>query len=89
MARSANIRAYMRGGFLYLLTISLPLIIIINIILGLVTPRFLVDNLGEDGAKTLELYLVSIFSISYKETVDCTLKNCNDLSSVTQISLLV
>ena len=63
MARSANIRAYMRGGFLYLLTISLPLIIIINIILGLVTPRFLVDNLGEDGAKTLELYLVSIFSI--------------------------
>ena len=61
MARSANIRAYMRGGVLYLLTISLPLIIIINIILGLVTPRFLVDNLGEDGAKTLELYLVSIF----------------------------
>ena len=60
MARSANIRAYMLGGFLYLLTISLPLIIIINIILGLVTPRFLVDNLGEDGAKTLELYLVSI-----------------------------
>jgi len=60
MARSANIRAYMRGGFLYLLTISLPLIIIINIILGLVTPRFLVDNLGEDGAKTLELYLAPV-----------------------------
>jgi GTPase SAR1 family protein len=60
MARSANIRAYMRGGFLYLLTISLPLIIIINIILGLVTPRFLVDNLGEDGAKTLELYIAPV-----------------------------
>jgi len=60
MARSANIRAYMRGGVLYILTITLPLAIFLNLVMGLVTNRFLVDNLGKEGAETLELYLAPV-----------------------------
>lgn len=60
MARSANLRAYIQGGLLYLLSFTLPIALVMHAALGLVTDRFLVDNLGKDGSDMLKLYLAPV-----------------------------
>jgi ABC-type multidrug transport system fused ATPase/permease subunit len=56
VASSANMRAYLIGGFLYLLTLSLPLALVLLIF----TDRFFIDILGQTGADVLKLYLTPV-----------------------------
>ena len=56
-ARSANLTAYLRGGILYLITFSIPVLLAIHLAAGFVTNRFLEDTLGKDGTEALKLYL--------------------------------
>jgi len=65
-ARSANLTAYLRGGILYLITFSIPVLLAIHLAAGFVTNRFLEDTLGKDGTEALKLYLSPIRSIAEK-----------------------
>jgi len=65
-ARSANLTAYLRGGILYLITFSIPVLLLIHLAAGFVTNRFLEDTLGKDGTEALKLYLSPIRSIAEK-----------------------
>jgi len=65
-ARSANLTAYLRGGILYLVTFSIPVLLAIHLAAGFVTNRFLEDTLGKDGTEALKLYLSPIRSIAEK-----------------------
>ena len=53
-ARADNMKAYLKGGFVYLLTLTLPL----AMFLSLVQESILVDLLGKEGLELLK------FSIS-------------------------
>jgi GTPase SAR1 family protein len=59
-AKSGNYRAYVKGGFLYLLTFTLPLALILNLVAGFLSDKILKDLLGKDGTDMLRLYLAPV-----------------------------
>jgi len=59
-AKSANYRAYAQGGFLYLLTFTLPVALFLNLLAGIVSDSLLKDMLGKDGSDMLKLYLAPV-----------------------------
>jgi len=59
-AKSSNYRAFFRGGLLYILSITLPLALMLNLVVGVVSDQFLKANLGPNGFETLKLYLAPV-----------------------------
>ncbi|XP_023326984.1 uncharacterized protein LOC111700336 [Eurytemora carolleeae] len=47
-AKAGNYRAYVKGGFLYLLTFTLPLALMLNLVASFLSDKFLKDLLGKD-----------------------------------------
>jgi len=59
-AKSSNYRAVFKGGFLYVLSITLPLALLLNLFVGVVSEKFLQSMLGKDGYDMLKLYLAPV-----------------------------
>ena len=55
-ARAANMKAYVKGGFLYLITLTLPLAIFLTLMLAMVQENLMVDLLGMDVMELLKFY---------------------------------
>jgi len=61
-AKAANIRAYMKGGLLYLFFLSLPLAMFVTLALAMLQESMLVDLLGKDGMELLKFYTAPVKS---------------------------
>merc|ERR1719411_1720660 len=48
-AKSDNMKAYLKGGFLYMLTFTLPIAMFLSLILTMLQESFLVDLVGKEG----------------------------------------
>jgi len=59
-AKSGNYRAYAKGGFLYLLTFTLPLALMLNLVAGFLSDDLLKGVLGKDGLDMMKLYLAPV-----------------------------
>jgi len=55
-ARSANMKAYMKGGFLYLLTLTLPLVLLLTLLVAMLQESLMVDLLGKEGTELIKIY---------------------------------
>ena len=55
-ARANNLKAYAKGGFLYLLTLTLPMAMFITLMLAIVQETLVVDLLGGDLMELLKFY---------------------------------
>ena len=62
-ARTDNMKAYLKGGFLYMLTLTLPLAMCLSLVLAMLQESLLVDLLGKEGMELLKFYIspVKIF----------------------------
>lgn len=60
LARNGNIKAYMKGGLLYLLTITLPLALLLTMLLSLVDRGRVADLVGDQTADLLTLYTAPV-----------------------------
>lgn len=60
LARNGNIKAYMKGGLLYLLTITLPLALLLTVLLSLVDRGRVADLVGDQTADLLTLYTAPV-----------------------------
>merc|ERR1719318_1619475 len=56
-ARADNMKAYLKGGFLYLLTLTLPLAMFLSLVLAMLQESLLVDLLGKEGMELLKYYI--------------------------------
>jgi len=56
-ARADNMKAYLKGGFLYLLTLTLPLAMFLSLVLAMLQESLLVDLLGKEGMELLKFYI--------------------------------
>jgi len=61
-ARSNNLKAYMKGGFLYTMVVSLPLALILSLVLGLVGDKMVMELVGAQPAELLALYTAPVRS---------------------------
>jgi len=59
-ARASNFKAYVRGGFLYLAFLSLPLALLLTLVLGLVGEKLVTDVAGKQGAELITLYTAPV-----------------------------
>ena len=59
-ARASNFKAYVRGGFLYLAFLSLPLALLLTLLLGLVGEKLVTDLVGKQGAELITLYTAPV-----------------------------
>ena len=59
-ARASNFKAYVRGGFLYLAFLSLPLALLLTLVLGLVGEKLVRDLVGKQGAELITLYTAPV-----------------------------
>jgi len=59
-ARSGNIRSYIKGTFLYFLTFTLPIALLLNLVAGIMSQTLLKDMLGKDGFEMLNIYLAPV-----------------------------
>jgi len=59
-AKSSNYRAVFKGGFLYVLSVTLPLALMLNLLVGVVSDKFLQSTLGQSGYDMLKLYLAPV-----------------------------
>jgi hypothetical protein len=55
-AKSANIKAYLKGGMMYLFTLTLPLAMFLTLMLAMVQESLVVDLLGMEGMELLKFY---------------------------------
>jgi len=55
-ARANNLKAYAKGGFLYLLTLTLPMAMFVTLMLAIVQENLVVDLLGGDLTELLKFY---------------------------------
>jgi hypothetical protein len=55
-AKSANMKAYLKGGLLYLFTLTLPLAMFLTLVLAMVQESLVVDLLGKEGMELLKFY---------------------------------
>ena len=56
-ARADNMKAYLKGGFLYMLTLTLPLAMFLSLVLAMLQESLLVDLLGKEGMELLKFYI--------------------------------
>merc|ERR1719318_1229350 len=56
-ARADNMKAYLKGGFLYLLTLTLPLAMFLSLVLAMLQESLLEDLLGKEGMELLKFYI--------------------------------
>ena len=56
-ARVDNMKAYLKGGFLYMLTLTLPLAMCLSLVLAMLQESLLVDLLGKEGMELLKFYI--------------------------------
>jgi len=56
LAKAANVKAYVKGGFLYMMTFTLPLAMFFTLILAIVQESLMVDLVGKDGMEMLKFY---------------------------------
>merc|ERR1719509_9637 len=61
-ARHANMKAYLKGGFLYLAVVSLPLALVLTLVLGLVGDKLVQDMVGAQAADLITLYTAPVRS---------------------------
>merc|ERR1719216_390273 len=59
-ARASNFKAYVRGSFLYLAFLSLPLALLLTLVLGLVGEKLVRDLVGKQGAELITLYTAPV-----------------------------
>merc|ERR1719412_1322870 len=59
-ARASNFKAYVRGSFLYLAFLSLPLALLLSLVLGLVGEKLVRDMVGKQGAELITLYTAPV-----------------------------
>eukprot|EP00088_Acartia_fossae_P032855 TRINITY_DN3360_c0_g1_i5.p1 TRINITY_DN3360_c0_g1~~TRINITY_DN3360_c0_g1_i5.p1 ORF type:complete len:449 (-),score=94.05 TRINITY_DN3360_c0_g1_i5:657-2003(-) len=59
-ARSSNYRAVFKGGLLYILSITLPLALMLNMFVGIVSDSTLKSVLGGQGYDMLKMYLAPV-----------------------------
>jgi len=59
-ARASNFKAYVRGGFLYLAFLSLPLALLLTLVLGLAGEKLVRDMVGKQGAELITLYTAPV-----------------------------
>merc|ERR1712156_561669 len=59
-ARASNFKAYVRGGFLYLAFLSLPLALLLTLVLGLAGEKLVRDIVGKQGAELITLYTAPV-----------------------------
>lgn len=59
-ARSNNVKAYIKGGFLYLMVVTLPIALILTLLLGLVGEGLVLDMLGKQGSDMVTLYTAPV-----------------------------
>jgi len=60
LARNGNIRAYVKGGILYLLTLTLPLALLLTMFLSLVDKTLVSDLVGLHMADLLAIYTAPV-----------------------------
>ena len=56
-SRASNIKAYLKGGFLYMLTLTLPMALVLSLLLAMLQENLLVDMLGKEGMEMLKFYI--------------------------------
>ena len=56
-ARADNMKAFLKGGFLYMLTLTLPLAMCLSLALAMLQESLLVDLLGKEGMELLKFYI--------------------------------
>jgi len=61
-SRAANIKAYLKGGFLYMLTLTLPMALVLSLVLAMLQENLLVDKLGKEGMEMLKFYISPVKS---------------------------
>jgi len=59
-SRAANIKAYLKGGFLYMLTLTLPMALVLSLVLAMLQENLLVDMLGKEGMEMLKFYIFPV-----------------------------
>jgi len=59
-AKSDNIKAYMKGGFLYMMVITLPLALVLSLLIAMVGKPLVKDILGIQGAEMVTLYTAPV-----------------------------
>jgi len=55
-AKAANMKAYLKGGFLYLLTLTLPMVMITTLVVAMLHENMLMDLLGKEGMDLVKIY---------------------------------
>jgi len=58
--RTNNLKAYVKGGFLYLMVVTLPIALILTLLLGLVGDGLVLDLLGKQGLDMMTLYTAPV-----------------------------
>ena len=56
-ARADYMKAFLKGGFLYMLTLTLPLAMCLSLALAMLQESLLVDLLGKEGMELLKFYI--------------------------------
>ena len=59
-AKAANIKAYLKGGFLYLLTLTLPMAMILTLVLAMLQESLVSDLIGMEGTELLKFYTAPV-----------------------------
>lgn len=81
--RSNNLKAYIKGGLLYLLFVTLPIALVLTLVLGLVGESFVVDLLGKQGTELLTLYTAPVRSFWFGLSPDYQMWGAGGLAIIT------
>lgn len=60
MAKSGNVKAYLKGAFFYFVAFTLPLALVLNLFISLLSDKLIKDLIGKDGLDLLRLYLAPV-----------------------------
>ena len=56
-SKADNMKAILKGGFLYMLTVTLPLAMFLSLVLTMLNESLLIDLLGRDWMEVLKFYI--------------------------------